>query len=214
MFDWKHKVMLALILTGLAGGVLAFRTWLSEHDARLQAEERSKAKDQVIAQNQQALQSLGALIEQVRQDNAKQVAALQETVAALKTPDEQLAWIVSHIQTQPGQPPITINVPKNPEQPAMIEVPQARVPEVTEAVKGCDQCKLDLTAKTQELTYTQQQNQRLADSLKQETDKAEMWENTAKGGSFWQRFGRAVKWISIGAGAAAGAICGSGHCRH
>lgn len=213
LLDWKHKLMLALLGAGLIGGVVGFRSWLSEHDDRLQAEAQAKVKDQVIAQNQQEIKSLADQIQQVRDDGAKQTAQLEKTIASLKTPDQQLAWVISQLKTQAGQPPITINVPKNPEQPATISVPQERVPEVTEAVKGCLQCKLDLTTKTQELTYTQQQNQKLADSLVAETDKAKTWEKAAKGGSLIHRALRAAKYVIIGMGAGAVVLCGTGHCK-
>ncbi len=211
--DLKHKVLIGILLAFLVGGALAFRSWLVEHDLRLHAEEQSKAQQTIVAQNQQANQALQALIQQVRDDNAKSSAALAQAVANLKTPNDQLAWVISQLKMQPGQPPITINVPKNPEQPATINVPQRRIPEVTEAVQGCQQCKLDLNARTQELSFSQQQKQKLDGSLKAMTAERDTWKAAAKGGSFWQRTKRSAKWLAIGAGAGAVALCGSGHCK-
>ncbi len=200
----KAEAVVAIIV--LIGIALGFRDWLSEHDARLKAEADSKASQQFVAANQQQIASLAAAIQQVREDNAKQVAALSQSIAALKTPADQMAWIIAQLKTSQ---PISVNVPKDPTQAATATVPQSDIPQILDQVRACEQCKLDLAAKTQELTYAQEQTRRLADSLKAMTADRDEWKATAQGGTRWQRFARAARWFVLGA--AAGAIAAAAH---
>ncbi len=194
----RAKIEVAVAVAAVLAAALGLRSWLSEHDARLKAEADSRANQQAIAANQLQIASLAQMIQQVRDDNAKQVAALNQTVAALKTPGDQMAWILEQLKTSQ---PINVNIPKDPNQAATAVVPQADIPQILAQVQACQQCKLDLAAKEQELGYVQQQNAKLADSLKATTDDRDEWKATAQGGTKWQRFKRAAKWFAIGAAA-------------
>lgn len=214
IFDWKHKVMLALIAAGLVAGILGFRTWLSEHDLRLHAEEQSKT--------QQAVQSevnaqMAALAKQMADRDAayqSQLKSLDNRFSAAGSSD-QLAQLVSQLMAL--QTPIKVvtpaATPENPHPTPVAQVSDIDAPRVKAYFQDCEQCKLDRT-KLQADAATREQQAQLAqktiDSLKTERD---TWKTTAKGGSFMQRLGRAAKWLAIGAGAGAVAVCGSGHCK-
>jgi hypothetical protein len=56
----------------------------------------------------------------------------------------------------------------------------------------------------------------LASSQKQQKlleGQVEDLQTELKGGTFWKRTKRALKWFGIGAAAGAVAICGTGHCK-
>src|SRR5712664_535891 len=104
----RTKIELIVGVVLLVGATLLGRTWLADHDARLQAESQSKVLAQSQQQNQQQIQALSDLVKQVQSDNQKQVNALADAVKNLKTPNDQLAWVVAQLKTQQ---PLSIQVP-------------------------------------------------------------------------------------------------------
>lgn len=206
----RAKIELVVGALLLIGAVLFGRAWLADHDARLQAESQSKVLSQSQQQNQQQIQALADLVKQVQSDNQKQVSALADAVKNLKTPNDQLAWVVAQLKTQQ---PVSINVPKDSNQPATINVPQIDIPGIVSQVQECKTCQLNLSAATQQLTYKDQQLQKAQADLGLEKQNSHNWEVAAKGGTKWQRFVKSLKYIGIGALVGAGAVCGSGHCK-
>lgn len=206
----RTKLELGVGALALVGAGLLGKTLLSEHDSRIQAEAQAKILTQSQQQNQQQIQNLADLIKQVKDDNSKQVSALADTVKSLKTPNDQLAWAVGQLK---GQQPISINVPPSPGQSATVSVPQNDIPALVQQVQDCKTCQLNLTSAQQQLTYKDQQMQQLAGQLLDETKIANDWKTAAKGGTTWQRFKKASKWLGIGVLAGAGVVCGSGHCK-
>ena len=166
--------------------------------ANARAEAGQQAREEANKQSEQKFKDLQDQAARDKVDNAAKIDALTKTVASLKTPTDKLDWVIAHLPNQPGQPPITINVPKDPNQPATINVPQTRVPEVTDAVEGCDKCKLNLASTTSQLTYSQQQQQLLSNQLLNVSKERDDWKSAAKGGSWLKRFGRAAKYLVIG----------------
>lgn len=206
----RTKLEIAATLVLLIGAVLLGRTWLSEHDARLQAEIQSKVLTQAQQQNQQQIQILTETVKQVKDNNDKQIAMLADAVRNLKTPSDQLAWVIAQIK---AQQPITVQVPKDSTQPATVNIPQIDIPGIVSQAQECKACQLDLSTTKQQLSYTGNLYKISEDNLIIEKQKSHNWEVAAKGGTTWQRFVRATKWALVGGLVSTAVVCGSGHCK-
>lgn len=192
----RTKIEFVVGVVLLIGATLLGRTWLADHDARLQAESQSKVLSQSQQQNQQQIQALSDLVKQVQSDNQKQVNALADAVKNLKTPDAQLAWVIAQLKTQQ---PLAIQVPKDSSQPAIVSIPQVDLPGIVAQVQECKTCQLNLSAATQQLSLKDQQLQKSNADLTLEKQNSHNWQVAAKGGTTWQRFTKATKWLAIGA---------------
>jgi hypothetical protein len=222
--DWRDRTIIAFAVIVVIGGIVAVRDWENEHDLRLQAEATTKGAQQTIVQTQQIVAQSQAQVKQLtdamnaaQAAHDKQIADLNTQVAALKTPNEQLAWVVQQLK---APQPIQVTVPTNPGQAATAAVPQADIQDLVNQVTACKKCQLDLSTSTQQLTYAQQQKQALDDQLKAlntqsaaKDKEIQTWQTAAKGGTLAQRFVRAAKWVGIGVLTGAAAVCGTGHCR-
>lgn len=206
----RTKLEIAAACGLLIGAVLLGRTWLSEHDARLQAEIQSKVLTQAQQQNQQQIQILTETVKQVKDNNDKQIAMLADAVKNLKTPNDQLAWVISQLKVPQ---PISIQVPKDSNQPATVSVPIVDVPDIVTQTQACKACQLDLSTTKQQLSYTGNLYKISEDNLTIEKQKSHNWEVAAKGGTTWQRFVRATKWALVGGLVSTAVVCGSGHCK-
>jgi hypothetical protein len=210
----RAKLEIAAIVILICAGALGFRTWLSEHDLRLQADAKSKAQE--AAQVQAAAQIATIQKQMADRDAAYQseIQTLDKKFGQTATPD-QLAQLVSQLMGL--KQPIQVVTPgatagnANPAPEARVPVIDA--PQVKAYFQECEQCKAERTKLQADAADRQAQAdlaQKQIEALKSERD---TWKTAAKGGSFWQRTGRAAKWLAIGAGAGAVALCGSGHCK-
>lgn len=121
--------------------------------------------------------------------------ALTQTVAALKTPQQQVAW--SQEQLAAALKGITITLDSKGQ--AVATIPAASVPELPQVIEKCQACALNLDATAKQLTYSQQQQQLLAGQLVNVAKERDDYKTAMKGGSWIKRFGKAVEYLGIGA---------------
>lgn len=128
---------------------------------------------------------------------AEMIRSWQQTVAQLKTPQQQVAWSQSQLEQALKGITISLN-PKTGE--AVATIPQESVAELPKVIEQCRECQAKLTTAQADLASRLQQ-MALADqqiqALKTERDAAV---TAAKGGTKWQRTVRTVKWLAIGVG--------------
>lgn len=215
MITLRGKLEMVAILLLVAGAAVGFRTWLGEHDARLQAEAKSKAQEEV---QRLSVEQSAALQKQIADRDAAyrtELQSLDKKFSLAANPD-QIALLLSQLMgglKQPIQivtPPATAATP-NPQPVA--QVPLVDAPQVKAYFAECETCKAErvkLQADAVDRAKQAELAQKQIEALKGERD---TWEKTAKGGTVLQRIGRAAKWLAIGAGAGAVAMCGSGHCK-
>lgn len=210
------KTHLALVAAAVLVSIIGVVTFLSEHDARIHAEETVKANQKIVAASDAKEKELQAEIVARDQAAASREAAMLDAVKNLKTP----AQIVPYIQKDlvPNAPvPITINIPKatadNPTPNATVQIPQVDLPAFRDRLSKCDvdalevtTCHGDIGSKNEQLV---QANQKLL-AVQAERD---AYQTELKGGVFWRRTKTALKYIGIGGGLAVAATCGSGHCK-
>lgn len=184
----------------IAGSALALLfgfSWMQSREATVKMQATLDAQKQVMAQ------AVADREQHVKEDAARDAATAamlktwQQTVAGLKTPQQQVAWSQEQLAEALKGIQITLN-PKTGE--AVAVLPAATIPELPAVIEKCRECELKFTTSQADLVSREQQMQ-LADleikSLQTQRDAAVV---AAKGGTKWQRFGRAVKWLAVGAG--------------
>jgi hypothetical protein len=214
MLDWKHKLLLGLLVAGLAGGVLGFRTWLSEHDARLQLAGEKKAAEAVQAQAESQITALAKQMADRDSIYQNQLKSLEARFADATTP-QQVATLATQLVGL--RTPIQVVTPapnaSDPHPSPVAQVPQIDFPQAKAYLQECEQCKLD-RAKLQADAADRAAQAKLAktqmDSLKKENGDLQ---TALKGGSWWLRTKRAAKWLVVGGVAGGVALCGTGHCK-
>jgi len=170
---------------------------LQSHDAQTKMQATLDAQKQILTQAQADREA------HQREDDARDAAtqsmivSWQATVAQLKTPTQQAAWSQQQLSEALKGIQISVN-PKTGE--AVATIPAATLPDLPAVIEKCRECELKLTTAQADLNSRVEQMQ-LADlqikALQKERDAAVV---AARGGTKWQRFGRAVKWLAIGAG--------------
>lgn len=195
----RTKIEIGVVVLLLAVGGIAFRSWLVQHDAMLQAQTTNKA--------------MQTQIDQLRTDDTARFADLEKKLDANSktfqqavTP-QQIADLATQLMAL--KQPITITTPaptpENPNPQPIAEVPLPDAPQAKLYLEACESCKIQLPTYQAQVESLKKQN----DLLGQQRDQ---WRIAAKG-TKWGRMKTALKWLAIGSGAGAVALCGSGHCK-
>jgi hypothetical protein len=98
------------------------------------------------------------------------------------------------------------DAPQLPAPETRIDIPQEDLKPLFDFSVQCQACE-NVVAKQKEALRLFAQE---VDDLKAERDAAV---KAAKGGGFWRRLKSNAHWFAIGGAAAAGALCGTGHCK-
>jgi hypothetical protein len=211
----RTKLEIAAGALFVAGSAFGFTSWLGEHDDRLRAQAEASAakKDFDKAAD---LMKQHADADKARDDaTAKQLEAMQKLAAQIQTPAQIAAWLPKQV---PGLPqPITISVPpstaQNPKPDAQASIPQADLPVLRDVVENCRENSVKLSTCQADQASKQEQLRLAGEQLSAVERERDAYKTALKGGTFWTRTKRAGKWIIVGAGLGAAAICGSGHCK-
>jgi hypothetical protein len=201
-----------ILLAGVA--LIGLWSYISAREARIKAEAVQAANEKVVAQNDQQIKLLASQVEQLKADQTRQLATLTATFSRAQTPQD-IAPLVAKLMEL--QKPITFvtpaATPENPHPQPVAQIPAEDAPQVKAYVQTCEECKIKLPSLAAELSASEAQGRFLASNLVERTQERDQWKTAAKGGSFWQRFTRSLKYLAIGAGVGAVALCGSGHCK-
>ncbi|HLZ91093.1 MAG TPA: hypothetical protein VKQ28_05210 [Candidatus Acidoferrum sp.] len=208
----KLELLAAVIL--LVAAVLGFRTWLSEHDLRMRAEAQAKAQEAVQSQAAAQIAVLGKQMADRDAAYQAQLRSLDSRFSQAQSPD-QIAQLVSGLMglKQPIQIVTPAATAANPNPQPVAQVPVMDAPQAKAYIQECEACKAErakLQADAADRAKQADLAQKQIEALKGEVT---TWKTAAKGGTVLQRLGRAAKWVAIGAGAGAAALCGSGHCK-
>lgn len=192
----QHRLIGGGAVAVVVIAVLAFMSWLQQHDDRINMKATIDAQSQVITKLND---SIKARSEQAVQDKQE----LDKKLTAAKTPDQQAALL----SVLAGlKQPVTINVPPAPV-PGSKELPQApsatlsapQIADLNQFAVSCKKCEVDREQLTGDVK-----------DLKEKVKATEVERDAAitavKGGTKWQRFKRSAK--TLGFGLAFGAALG------
>lgn len=214
MLSLRAKLEIAAVVIAIVAGGFGLRTWLSEHEARVQAEAQAKAQEVVQSDLKTQINELGT--EMANRDAAyqEQLKTLDAKFATAQNPN-QITQLVAQLMglKQPIQIVTPAATPGNPNPAPVAQVSTLDAPQVKSYVQDCEQCKLDRTKLTADAATRQQQAELAQKQIASLQNEVTTWKTAAKGGTTWQRLKRGAKWFAIGAGVGAAAVCGSGHCK-
>jgi hypothetical protein len=215
MITSRAKLEIAAGVIALAGIAFGHTIWLQEHDDRLKAQAEiaaaKKAFDQLAGDRRDHEQA-----DKARDDaSAKQIDAMQKMASQIQTPAQLAAWIPKQI---PGTPqPITITIPpatsQNPKPDAIASIPQVDLPVLKDNIENCRENSVRLTTCQQDKASRDAQIKMADAQIEALKNENSGLQTELKGGTFWTRTKRAAKWLIVGAGVGAAALCGTGHCK-
>jgi len=186
----------------LALAALGFRSWLAEHDQRVQMTATLTAKNEVLASYDKRLADRDGQYKQ-------QLVALQASKQTVRTPRQiasalsQAVHLPEPIKLEPAVSPVT-GQPQANQENAVLTGPNLKI--LYDRVSTCEICELE-RAKLK-ADFADQ-----AGKYKTMTEERDTAVRAVKGGTFWRRMGHTLKVAAITAGITAAAMCGSGHCR-
>lgn len=185
---------------------LAFRSWLSEHDARINAESTVTAQSQIIEDAQAKISAAKQSEAQNQSNLAEQLKAIAAQRTVIVTPQQAAQAIPAIIPNLP-QPVEVQSVPATPTAPPTqnLVIPQADIPAFQSYKLDCDQKGVELSACKLTTDNTRVQLAATADQLKATEIERDAFKKAAHG-TFWSRLGHSAKCIGLsGLGGAAGA---------
>lgn len=181
-----HLVYLIIIAIGL----LAFHSWLREHDDKLAALQQEKISETKIADLQRSNTQLAAQTAASDAKAAQMVDALKTAVAKVKTPEQAVAALPKVIDlTQ-----FPINARVIPNDPTNVTV--AAIP-LFQALTDCTETKIELAACSTARTNANTQLANDREIVNQKDDEIAALKQPKK---FWSRMLGTAKAVGVGVG--------------
>lgn len=214
LFDLKHKILIAALVAALGATGVAFASWLSAHDAATKAEATVAAQKEAFDKAAAQITALRAADDERAKQTAASIDAIRATAARAVSPQEIARYLQQTIPTQPGAPPITVNVPPptatNPRPEATIS--QDSLAQLRDYTSTCEQCKVARAAAEADVNSKTEQLRLAALQLVSVQRERDAYRSAVKG-TFWGKTKSAFKYVVIGGGVAAGVLCITGHCK-
>lgn len=211
----RAKLEIAAGVLALAGAAFGFTTWLQEHDDRLRAQADAAAAKKVFDQAADQMKQHADADRARDEATAKQLEAMQKLASQIQTPAQIAAWIPKQLPAVPQ--PITVTIPpgtaQDPSPAAIAAIPQADLPVLRDYIEKCREDSLKLSTCEADKASKAEQLRLAGEQLSAVERQRDAYKAAAAGGTFWTRTKRAAKWLVVGAGVGAAAICGSGHCK-
>lgn len=208
----KIELAIALVLLGALG--VGAKVWLDEHDNRIKAEASVAAQQQLQQQYQAQVSDLAKQMAEREGQYKSELQALDSRFSTAQTPQAvaQLASVLMGLSKpiQVVTPPPTA---QDPHPQPIAQISSLDFPRATEYLHDCETYKLNLAKATADAADREAQAhlaQLQIDSLKKENTSLQ---TAIKGGTFFQRLGKATKYLIIGGAAALVATCTTGHCK-
>lgn len=212
----RLHIEIAAGVLALGGAAYGGSTWLGEHDARLKAESIVQANEKVSKDAETKSIALKNEIADRDRASADREKAMIDAIKNMKT----TAQIAPYVQRElaPGAPqPIIVNVPAatkdNPTPDAVISIPQADLPVLRDRLNKCDVDANALTTCRADTASTKELIRQAGVKLSAAENERDAYKVELQGGTFWRRTKTAFKFVGIGGGIAAAAMCASGHCK-
>lgn len=212
--DIWHKVLVGVGIALLVFAGILFYGWIGSHDATIRMQATLDAQQAVIAKSNEQTKQLQDADKERSTQEAATLDAMQRLVASVKTPQQIAQWLPQNV---PTPQPFVINVPQptaaNPKPDATATIPQDDLPALRDYTEKCNECSVKLSASEADVTSREEQLRIAGEKLSATERERDAAITAAKGGTWFQRFKKATKYILIGAGIGAVAVCGSGHCK-
>ncbi len=189
--------------------VIFFVQWLNHREQIIRAEEQEKAAKEQISEREHDIAVLQQSIKDRDTQNAREIAALQQQIALVRTPQQAAQVIPQYIPMPQGQTfgplkEITNTPPTF--KPGDFILPSEDALPLAQTLNKCKQDQVSLGTCTKDLSDTNNQLEARTMQFKLAQDDADRWKKVAKGGSAWAR---TLKLMGYAACAGGGAYLGS-----
>jgi hypothetical protein len=207
----RAKIEALAAICILVAGALIVRSYLDARADQLRLQATIAAQQGIIASAQQQMQSLDAAAKQRDAQTQATIAAMQQAVARVQTPQQIASWIPPQL---PTPVPLAVNIPSptaaNPAPDAIARIPQQDLPAIRDMIESCKECSVKLNAAQQDVASKDQQLRLAGEQLSAMQRERAAALTAAKGGNLWRRIQRNALWFFIG-GATAAALGGVAH---
>lgn len=214
MLTTRHKLEIAGAIVALVVAAILGGAWLGAREDAIRMKATVDAQQQLIATT--AKQAKDLQDAEVERDKltAANVAVLAAAAAKQVTPAEIATWLPKQLA---GPQPITFTIPTptaaNPTPNATASIPQADLPALRDQIEKCQECALKLAASQADVSSRDERLTLAGEQLSAMSKERDAAVKASKGGGFWSRAKRTVKYVVIGIAIGAVAVCGSGHCK-
>lgn len=176
----------------IAIGVIAFRSWLQEHDARLAVDAENRASQQRVVQLQQDITAINAQVAQINAAKDAQIAELKKAATRVTTSAQAIQELPS-VANLHGYQTMPQPVPDKPDQITVLALPY---------YQQLNACQQDLVARTACEAVAGKKDEQLAKDVEIIAEKDKQIANLQRRPSFWKRLGGELKrgtlWTSVG----------------
>ena len=202
----RERIILEIAVVLVIGAALFFALAVARSNDRIAAAERTAATEQELRKQAQAQ------AQKIQEDATQQINTLRLEFSKIKTPQQAAQAIPQYFHDVQPQV-ITIPVPspqvpgtvpekdKTPTQQQLYTLTPEELMSLAKQGEECKECGVQLQSE-------KSVNDTLRTELKSCDKERLQWKDTAKGGSFWQRFKSNMKvaGVALVVGVAAGAI--------
>ncbi len=207
----RAKIEALAAITILVAAAILMRTYLDARADQLRLQATIAAQQGIIASAQQQMQSLDAAAKQRDAQTLATIAAMQQVVARVQTPQQIASWIPPQL---PTPAPLAVSIPSataaNPAPDAIARIPQQDLPAIRDMIESCKECRVKLNAAQQGVASKDQQLSLAGEQLSAMQRERDAALTAAKGGNLWRRIRRNALWFVIG-GATAATLGGVAH---
>jgi len=207
----RAKIEALAAICMLIAGALIVRSYLDARADQLRLQATIAAQQGIIASAQRQMQSLDAAAKQRDAQTLATIAAMQQAVARVQSPQQIASWIPPQL---PTPAPLAVNIPSataaNPAPDAIAKIPQQDLPAIRDMIESCKECSVKLNAAQQDLASKDQQLRLAGEQLSATQRERDAALTAAKGGNLWRRIRRNALWFLIG-GATAATLGGVAH---
>ena len=207
----RAKIEALAAICILIAGALIVRSYLDARADQLRLQATIAAQQGIIASAQRQMQSLDAAAKQRDAQTLATIAAMQQAVARVQTPQQIASWIPPQL---PTAAPLAVNIPSataaHPAPDAIAKIPQQDLPAIRDMIESCKECSVKLNAAQQDLASKDQQLRLAGEQLSATQRERDAALTAAKGGNLWRRIRRNALWFLIG-GATAATLGGVAH---
>lgn len=180
--------------------------WINHREQIIRAEEQEKAAQAQIAEREHDIATLQQAIKDRDAENSRQIAALQQQIALVKTPQQAAQVIPQYVTVPQGQQfgplqEIKANTPPT-FKPGDFILPSEDALPLAQTLNKCKQDQASLGSCTADLADTTKQLDARTQQFKLAQTDADRWKKVAKGGSVWQRTFKIAGYVACAGGGA------------
>lgn len=204
----RAKIEFAIAIVCLVFLAIGFRSWITEHDARLKAETDAKARQEAFDKAGDQIKQIQAAADERDKQSAARVDELIKTAAAAKTPVQISGYSQAQLEGAIAGIKFTAPAPTaaDPHPAVVATIPEASLTQLRDTISRCQVDGVQLATCTKDQVDRAAQQKLAATQIEQLKGEVQEYK-AAAGKTFWTR---AWHYTELGGAIAIGVIAGRG----